>query len=102
MNPIEPRTSLPAILARLLLPVVVATSGCATVTTIQRADAETVKVFSGTRQDLRAIGGETAENRRYRAPPPPWPLLDLPFSFALDILMLPLTIPAGISFNLSR
>ena len=81
---------------------VVASSGCATVSTIQRADEHTVKVFSGTRQDLRAIGGETAENARYRSPPPPYPLLDLPFSFALDVLMLPLTLPAAVSFTYTR
>lgn len=81
---------------------VLASSGCATVTTIQRADTSNVKVFSGTRQDLRAIGGETAENGRYRAPPPPYSLLDLPFSFALDIIMLPLTLPAAIAVTWSR
>ena len=84
------------------LQVVVALSGCATVSTIQRADEHTVKVFSGTRQDLRAIGGETAENARYRAPPPPYPLLDLPFSFALDVLVLPLTLPAAVSLTWGR
>lgn len=89
-------------LGAVLQIVFLAASGCATVTTIQRADEHTVKVFSGTRQDLRAIGGETAENRRYRAPAPPYPLLDLPFSFALDIIMLPLTLPAALPVTWSR
>lgn len=88
--------------AMFLLTAIVASSGCATVTTIQRADEDTVKVFSGTRQDLRAIGGETAENQRFRAPPPPYPLLDLPFSFALDVVMLPLTLPAALPLTFPR
>jgi uncharacterized protein YceK len=94
-----PRQLLHAVVS---LALIVASSGCATVSTIQRADEHTVKVFSGTRQDLRAIGGETAESQRYRSPPPPYPLLDLPFSFALDVLMLPLTLPAAASFTFPR
>ncbi|MEO8937564.1 MAG: YceK/YidQ family lipoprotein [Burkholderiaceae bacterium] len=90
------------VLGVLLQGLALASSGCATVTTIQRADEHTVKVFSGTRQDLRAIGGETAENQRYRAPPPPYPWLDLPFSFALDVLVLPLTLPAAASLTWGR
>jgi uncharacterized protein YceK len=95
-------TRMRAVACAVALACVVASSGCATVSTIQRADEHTVKVFSGTRQDLRAIGGETAENARYRSPPPPYPLLDLPFSFAFDVLMLPLTLPAAVSFSYTR
>lgn len=92
-----PSTRQRRMLCALLSAFFVTTSGCATVTTIQTADPKTAKIFSGTRQDLRAIGGETAENAKFRAPPPPWPLLDLPFSFMLDVVMLPLTLPAAVS-----
>jgi len=108
MRPFQPiRTNCPwarriVVLGIMLQTLALTASGCATVSTIQRADEHTVKVFSGTRQDLRAIGGETAENRRYRAPPPPYPWLDLPFSFALDVLVLPLTLPAAVSFTWGR
>ena len=99
---VRPRARRTLVLGTVLQALVLASSGCATVTTIQRADEHTVKVFSGTRQDLRAIGGETAENRRYRAPPPPYPWLDLPFSFALDVLVLPLTLPAAVAITWGR
>ena len=92
-----PSTRHRRMVSALLTAFVVTSSGCATVTTIQTADPKTAKIFSGTRQDLRAIGGEIAENAKFRAPPPPWPLLDLPFSFMLDVVMLPLTLPAAIS-----
>ena len=96
-NVVPPSTRRRRTLCALLSTFVVATSGCATVTTIQTADPKTAKIFSGTRQDLRAIGGEIAENAKFRAPPPPYPILDLPFSFMLDIVMLPLTLPAAVS-----
>ena len=71
-------------------------TGCATYHTISEARPGSAKVFSGTRLDVRALGGETAVTRRFTAPAPAHPALDLPFSFVLDMVFLPLTTSAAL------
>ncbi len=71
------------------------TSGCATYTTISTAEPGTAKVFSGTRLDLIAVSGEVPSRSKFKVAPPANPIVDLPLSFALDILMLPLTVPVA-------
>ena len=75
-------------------------AGCATVATIQSVDERSARVFSGTRLDFLAIAGLPIPPRSFRVDPPPYPWLDLPFSLALDILVLPLTFGFGV--NISR
>lgn len=74
-------------------------AGCATVATIQSAGPRTAKVFSGTRLDLLAIADADQRSAKFPVAPPPNPWLDLPFSFGLDVLMLPLTLGAELSFR---
>ncbi len=81
------------IVAGLLLLV---TTGCATYRTISEADSGSAKIFSGTRLDIRAIGGEVTQTKKFKASPPSNPAIDLPFSFLLDVVMLPLTFSAAL------
>jgi uncharacterized protein YceK len=80
---------LKSILSSVIL--LVSLTGCATFDSISKADATTAKVFSGTRLDVRALAGEVHPDRRFRVFPPQYPLLDLPFSFLLDLIILPST-----------
>ena len=50
--------------------------------------------MSGTRLNLAAIDGNQPVLARLRARPPAWPRLDLPFSFAADLVfwVLPRTV----------
>jgi uncharacterized protein YceK len=72
------------------------TTGCATYRTISTAEVGTAKVFSGTRLDAIAIRGEKPSTRKFKAAPPENPAIDLPFSLALDLLILPLTVPSAL------
>ena len=74
-----------------------ALSGCATYSTISNAGPNTPKVFSGTRLNAAALSGDDYELRRFRVSPPPYPLLDLPFSFVADMFVSPLTFPTAFS-----
>lgn len=71
--------------------VTLSTTGCATYTTISAADTRTAKVFSGTRLDAIAIAGGAPHTEKFKVPPPVSPVLDIPFSFVLDVAILPLT-----------
>jgi uncharacterized protein YceK len=69
-------------------------SGCGTIRMMPSVGSrKTPKVYSGTRLDLYAIGGSESRLRAFRATPPEYPLIDLPFSFILDTLILPVTLP---------
>ena len=68
-------------------------SGCATYRTISTAEQGSPKVFSGTRLDVSAIWGDEVALRKFKADPPRYPLVDLPFSIGFDIAILPLTVP---------
>lgn len=73
-------------------------TGCAT---FKSLDAEVplferTFLYSGTQLDWAAIEHDDATIRKLKAVPPDYPLVDLPFSFALDSLFLPLAISAEI------
>ena len=73
-------------------------SGCATFKTL---DAEVplferILIYSGTRLDWAALENNEVAIRKFNTEPPSYPLLDLPFSFALDSLFLPLAISTEI------
>lgn len=71
-------------------------SGCASVTTLDdAARVGTPKIYSGTRLDVHAAAGNRVALRRFPVPAPCYPLLDLPFSFVVDTLVLPLTVSAA-------
>ena len=70
---------------------ILATTGCATYRTISEADSDTAKVFSGTRLDIRSLQGDITITKKFPVPAPQYPAVDLPFSFLLDLIVLPLT-----------
>jgi uncharacterized protein YceK len=72
-----------------------ATTGCATYSTISAAVPGSQMVFSGTRLDLDVAGGNEIGARKFKAAPPAYPLIDLPFSVLLDTLIFPLTFSAA-------
>jgi uncharacterized protein YceK len=55
-----------------------------------------VFVYSGTRLDWAALEQNEVAIRKFNTSPPSYPLVDLPFSFALDTLFLPLSLSAEI------
>lgn len=57
---------------------------------------ERIFVYSGTRLDWAALENDDVTIRKFKAEPPIYPLVDLPFSFAMDSLFLPLAISAEI------
>lgn len=70
-----------------------ALSGCATIHTLD-ADfplPERIFIYSGARLDLAALCGNGPALKRMKIEPPAYPGLDLPLSFALDSLLLPMT-----------
>jgi len=77
-------------------------TGCATYRTISTAEQGSPKVFSGTRLDVSAIQGDEIALRKFKADPPRYPLVDLPFSIGLDMAILPLTVRAATDEFLSK
>ena len=77
-------------------------TGCATYRTISTAEQGSPKVFSGTRLDVSAIQGDEIALRKFKADPPRYPLVDLPFSIGLDMAILPLTVRAATDVFLSK
>ncbi|WP_415878543.1 YceK/YidQ family lipoprotein [Methylomonas sp. TEB] len=57
---------------------------------------ERVFVYSGTRLDWAALENDNVSIRKFKTEPPSYPLVDLPFSFAMDSVFLPLAISAEI------
>ena len=72
-----------------------ALTGCATYRTISEAAPGSPKVFSGTRLDINAIRGDEVGIRKFKVAPPPYPMVDLPFSLLLDTFIIPLTFPVA-------
>ena len=77
-------------------------SGCATYRTISTAGQGSPKVFSGARLDVSAALGDEFGLRKFKTDPPRYPLVDLPFSIALDAAILPLTVRAATGEFLSK
>jgi uncharacterized protein YceK len=72
-------------------------SSCGTLRTVSAASIESPKIYSGTRIDYYAIVGDTEHlEEKFNVRPPAYPFLDLPFSFALDTVVLPLTYPVSL------
>ena len=77
---------------------IVGLSGCATFKTLD-ADFpldERLFIYSGTRLDWAALAENDAALRKFKIAPPRYPLVDLPLSFALDSIFLPLAVLAEI------
>jgi len=73
-------------------------SGCAT---FKSLDAhlpldQRMFIYSGTRLDWAALAKNDVALRKFKVAPPRYPLVDLPLSFALDSIFLPLALGAEI------
>lgn len=73
-------------------------SGCATFKTLDTDLPlnERLFVYSGTRLDWAAVTDNEIALKKYKIEPPGYPLIDLPLSFALDTMFLPLAVCAEI------
>ena len=74
----------------------VALSGCASFKMLNARMplAQRVYIYSGTRLDWAALNDNDAALTKYKVTPPPYPLVDIPFSLSFDTLFLPLAICA--------
>lgn len=68
-------------------------NGCATYKTISavKYGSSSPRIYSGTRLNIHAILDNRYAMKKFDVAPPEYPILDLPASFALDTLMLPMT-----------
>ncbi|SFK14887.1 Uncharacterized conserved protein YceK [Nitrosomonas aestuarii] len=68
-------------------------SGCATYKTISivKYGSTSPRIYSGTRLNIYAISGNHYALKKFDVEPPKCPILDLPASFVLDTLILPMT-----------
>ncbi|MGZ4979386.1 MAG: YceK/YidQ family lipoprotein [Methylobacter sp.] len=74
-------------------------SGCATFSTLDATKLplpERTFIYSGTRLDWAALTQNEFALNKFDVAPPSYPLLDIPLSFALDSLFLPLSVCAEI------
>jgi len=77
---------------------IIGLSGCATFKTLDAKIPldQRIFVYSGTRLDWAALAKNDAALSKFKIAPPRYPLVDLPLSFALDSMFLPLAICAEI------
>jgi uncharacterized protein YceK len=73
-------------------------SGCATFKSLNAEVPlfERIYLYSGTRLDWATLEDDEISIRKFNTAAPSYPLVDLPFSFAVDTLFLPLAISAEI------
>jgi uncharacterized protein YceK len=83
---------IPAVIITMSAVVLVFT-GCATYKTISvtKYGSSSPRIYSGTRLNIHAILDNRYALKKFDATPPEYPILDLPASFALDTLFLPMT-----------
>ena len=72
---------------------VLLSTGCATYKTISVAKygSSSPRVYSGTRLNIHTITDNRYALKKFEVAPLEYPVLDLPISFALDTLLLPMT-----------
>lgn len=71
-------------------------AGCATIRTMPSLGSYgSPKIYSGARLDFNAIAGDESDLRKFRARPPKYPLLDLPFSLVMDTAIVSVTFPVA-------
>lgn len=73
---------------------------CATVDTVSSLTIDSPKLYSGTRLDWAAISEDDLRLRvyaeKFNVVPPVHPKSDLLFSFVLDTVVLPVTLPIAL------
>lgn len=88
-------------LAALLLMAVLMSSGCASVRTLDAAQAGAPVIYSGTRLDWYSLQGGCYPVERFGAQAPKYAALDLPFSLLLDTLLLPWALAVELGVGLT-
>jgi len=76
-------------------------AGCATARTLDANKSGAPIVYAGTRLDWYAIEGGCCPQDRFGTVPPEWPQVDLPGSFLLDTVLLPLSLLTALGIGLS-
>ena len=66
-------------------------AGCATVETVSNVKPGSPIFFSGSRLNVNAMADRELAAKKFKVSPPTYPLLDLPASFLLDVLISPIT-----------
>ncbi len=87
--------------AALLLMAVLLSSGCASVRTLDAAQAGAPVIYSGTRLDWYSVQGGCYPVERFGAQAPKYAALDLPFSLLLDTLLLPWALAVELGVGLT-
>lgn len=87
--------------AALLLMAVLLSSGCASVRTLDAAQAGAPVIYSGTRLDWYSVQGGCYPVERFGAQAPKYAALDLPFSLLLDTLLLPRALAVELGVGLT-
>ena len=77
------------IVSSVLCVFVFLSSGCSTFNTLENAQMNSPKLYTGTRLNFHAINGNKIAMRKFNTEQPKYPLLDLPGSFVLDTIFLP-------------
>ncbi len=85
----------------LLLVMSVLSSGCASVRTLDAAQAGAPVIYSGTRLDWYSLQGGCYPLERFGAHVPKYAALDLPFSALLDTLLLPWALATELGIGLT-
>ena len=77
---------------------IIGLSGCATFKTldVHLPLDQRLFIYSGTRLDWAVLAKNDVALRKFKVAPPHYPLVDLPLSFALDSMFLPLAVCAEI------
>ena len=84
-----------------LLIAITLSSGCASVRTLDAAQAGAPVMYSGTRLDWYSLQGGCYPVQRFGAQAPQYPGLDLPFSAVLDTLLLPWALAVELGIGLT-
>jgi len=85
-----------ALALAVLVITLAATTGCGTVRTLQSLDDGAPVLFSGTRLNAESLVNRPRAERRAGVAAPRLAALDLPFSTALDVVLLPVTGPVAL------
>ena len=76
--------------------------GCGTARTLKPAFENGPHVMSGSRFDILAMQDKSRARVIYGSEPIKYPLLDLPFSFLLDTVLLPLTVSNALASTIVK
>ena len=84
-----------------LLLAILVSSGCASVRTLDAAQAGAPVIYAGTRLDWYSLQGGCYPVERFGAQAPKYAALDLPFSALLDTVLLPWALAVELGIGLT-